>query len=753
MPTITYTLTDEAPALATYSLLPLIRPILSQFDLHIEKRDISLAARILAAFPEYLEDQQKQSDDLAYLSELVGKPSCCLIKLPNISASVTQLKEAIQELQSQGYKVPDFPEKPKNPEEQKIKARYQGVLGSAVNPKLRDGNADRRIPQVLKELMHNPPQGMRQHKLAPWSLESRSTVMSMPEGDFYDSQQTYVASEKMKAQIIWKPHQGAPKPLGESIWLATGDIIDSSFMDLGKLNAFFALAQNQAKERGLLYSLHLKATMMKVSDPVIFGVALKSYFSDLWQKYEGVFSTLGVLPRLGLQDLLEKIKNHPEAKNIQQDIQNTLASSPVAMVDSDQGITNFHVPSHIIIDASMATLIRDGGQMWNKEGQLQDAMAVIPDRTYAWIYAAAIDFCKTHGAMDPKTMGSLANVGLMAGKAQEYGSHPRTFICESDGVMEVQDHHSGEVLLSHQVSKGDIWRMCYTQHSAIKSWVKLACDRTRLSPSTPTIFWLDPLRPHDRAVQAQVEKILAEYDEGLPISFSPPGEAMYASLTRLKKGENIIAATGNVLRDYLTDLFPILEVGTSAKMLSIVSLNQGGGLFETGSGGSAPKHVQQFHKENHLRWDSLGEFLALGEALDFLQQTQPERPHLLALSKSFRKAQERYLREGKSPSRKAGELDSRGSHFYFVLFLVEALAQELKESAHHDYEFWQHLAGSMKEQETQIISELTEIQGKPLPQEAVGGYYHLQPTRVSEVMRSSKTLGSLWDQTFQNSAP
>lgn len=749
MPTITYTLTDEAPALAHFSLIPLLTPVLRRFGIKLEERDISLATRILAAFPEWLPEAKRREDHLALLADKVLDPTCCLIKLPNISASQTQLKEAIQELKSQGYGIPDFCEHPQNAKEQEIQDRYRKILGSAVNPRLRDGNADRRIPEALKELMHSTPVEKRSDKLAPWSQSSRCQVMSMKAGDFYHTEQTYKIKASSRIRIAFEPQEQGPRQmLREGIEVGASDLVDGACMKVAALADFCSAARRRSIEEDLLFSLHLKATMMKVSDPVIFGVALQHYFAPLWEKYGAVFAQLGIEARFGLQDLVAKLSDHPAQEEILTQLDALVQSAPqLAMVDSERGITNFHVPSDIIIDASMATLIRDGGRMYNQKGQLAEALAVIPDSTYGAVYQSAIEHFKENGKIDPYTMGSLANVGLMAGKAQEYGSHPYTFVCPAAGTITVQDEETGEKLISHEVAAGDIWRMCHTQFSAIKNWVELALERTRLCPDAQAIFWLDPHRSHDAALKSIAQDILSQHplaQPELPLSFSDPAKAMKSSLARLSEGKNVIAITGNVLRDYLTDLFPILEVGTSAKMLSIVSLRKGGGLFETGSGGSAPRHVQQFYRENHLRWDSLGEFLALKEAVEFLSR-QESASNLDLLAQALDRASKRYLQENRCPSRKVGEVDTRGSHFYFMMFLVEALATI---STGEDAQLWSALEGSMHREEPRIIEELLRVQGNALSQTDTGGYYHPDPEKISSCMQVSETLKGLWQKAF-----
>lgn len=769
MPTITYTLTDEAAALATYSLLPLVRSIVERFGISVEAKDISLAGRILAAFPEVLTPEQRRCDDLAYLATLVKSPSCCLIKLPNISASRAQLESALDELRSQGYPLPPFPgaHESLTESERSIRKRYLSILGSAVNPQLRDGNSDRRIPGPLKDLMHNPPTHIatqtRTHTLAPWPKPSNSAVTSMSEGDFYHNENSAIIDvESTKLRIEFHPAAGGSKAktLAETSELHCGDVVDSSYLSKSHLETFLDGARQRCRKENLLYSLHLKATMMKVSDPVIFGIALKHYCSQLWDQHGETLTRAGVTPHTGLGDLLSKVSGHPDKGAISEQIRSIISEGPgVAMVDSDRGISNFHVPSDIIIDASMATMLRDGGRMWDPRGELVDTLAIIPDSSYGPTYGAALEYFQERGSMNPQTMGSLANVGLMAGKAEEYGSHPYTFISTEAGTYHVINLNSGEALLSHDVQEGDIWRMCLCRYEAIKSWFQLAIDRGRISGQS-VIFWLDPHRAHDRNILSHIEPMLIEYQKSnqahehhQDIVFKSPIEAMKYSLSQLSNGTSLIAATGNVLRDYLTDLFPILEVGTSAKMLSLISLNNGGGLYETGSGGSAPKHVQQFHKENHLRWDSLGEFLALQEALEALARHHPELS-LEPLRTAFQKANVRYLRAGKSPSRKSGELDNRGSHFYFILYLIEALSEELNSPDHEgtghstDQAFWSSLLNELHAAESQITAELCGGSGTELDKELTGGYYHPDPEKISALMRPSPTLNAIWEKAF-----
>ncbi len=667
---IIYTLTDEAPALATYSLLPIIEAFTKAADVAVETRDISLAGRIIANFPDKLTAVQQQSDALAELGELAKTPQANIIKLPNISASIPQLQAAIKELQSQGYAVPDYPEEPQNDAEKVIKARYAKVLGSAVNPVLREGNSDRRVAAPVKEYAKQHP-----HSMGAWSADSKSHVAHMSDGDFYASEQSAVLEQASDVKIEFTDQDGQVTVLKDKAPLLAGEVIDAAVMSRNALRAFYEQEIKDAKDKGVLLSLHLKATMMKVSDPIMFGHAVKVYYQDVFAKYAKVFAGLGVDANNGLGDVYAKIGGLPEAQRaeIEADIQAVYKDHPeLAMVDSDKGITNLHVPSNVIIDASMPAAIRSSGQMWGPDGKLHDMKAMIPDRCYAGIYQETIDFCKRHGAFDVTTMGNVSNVGLMAQKAEEYGSHDKTFQIPADGTVRVVDA-AGKTLLEHTVEQGDIWRACQTKDLPIQDWVKLAVNRARLT-GNPAIFWLDKNRAHDANLIDKVEGYLKDQDtSGLDIQILPPVEAIRLTLQRVKDGKDTISVTGNVLRDYLTDLFPILELGTSAKMLSIVPLLAGGGLFETGAGGSAPKHVQQFVTEGHLRWDSLGEFLALAVSLEDLAQKSGNRKAQI-LADALNLANGKFLNSNKSPSRKVGELDTRGSHFYLALYWAEALA-------------------------------------------------------------------------------
>jgi len=656
---IIYTLTDEAPMLATHSLLPIIRAFAKQAGVSIETRDISLAGRVISQFPELLIKEQQRPDDLAELGELVNKPEANIIKLPNISASVTQLKRVIAELQSQGFPLPDYPEEPKNDEERAIKSKYSVALGSAVNPVLRQGNSDRRAPKAVKEFAKKYP-----HRMGAWSKDSKTHVATMSEGDFRANEKSLTIDKATTVDIVFKTN-GEETVLKKNLALLDGEVIDGTVMSKKALVSFLENQVKDARDKGVLFSLHMKATMMKVSDPIIFGHGVRAYFKDLFEKHGETFDKLGVDLTNGFGDLLNRIETLPaqEKEEILKDIDEVYKNGPdLAMVNSDRGITNLHVPSDVIIDASMPAMIRTSGQMWNHKGEQQDAKAVIPDSSYASIYQATIDFCKENGAFDPATMGSVPNVGLMAQKAEEYGSHDKTFEISSNGKVQVIDA-DGNVLMEHDVEEGDIWRMCQVKDAPIKDWVKLAVTRARRS-NTPAVFWLDENRAHDRELIKKVNTYLKEHDtSGLDIQIMSPFDATMFSLKRIKEGKDTISVTGNVLRDYLTDLFPILELGTSAKMLSIVPLMNGGGLFETGAGGSAPKHVEQVQEENHLRWDSLGEFLALAVSLDHLGEVTGNKKAKV-LSKSLDEATVKLLMSGKSPSRKVNELDNRGSHFY-----------------------------------------------------------------------------------------
>ncbi|WP_276089881.1 NADP-dependent isocitrate dehydrogenase [Pedobacter sp. JY14-1] len=728
---IIYTKTDEAPMLATYSLLPIVQAFTASAGIDVETRDISLAGRILANFPEFLKEDQRIGDALTELGNLATTPEANIIKLPNISASIPQLKAAITELQAQGFAVPNYPEDAQTAEEKEIKAKYTKVLGSAVNPVLREGNSDRRAPKAVKNYAKANP-----HSMGAWSPESKTRVLSMSEGDFYGSEKSVTVEAATQFKIEFVAEDGAVTELKGLSPLKAGEVIDSSVMSLSALKAFVADAIASAKAEGVLLSAHLKATMMKVSDPIIFGAIVEVYFADVFEKYAQLFSELNVDTRNGLGDVYAKIAGHPQEAEVKAAIDAAIAAGPdLAMVNSDKGITNLHVPSDVIVDASMPAMIRSSGQMWNKEGKLEDTIAVIPDRNYAGVYTATIEDCKAHGAFDVKTMGSVPNVGLMAQKAEEYGSHDKTFQAAAKGVIRVTDA-SGKVFFEQPVAQGDIFRMCQTKDAPIQDWVKLAVNRARLS-ATPAVFWLDENRAHDREIIKKVNKYLPDFDtNGLDIRILSPVEATKFSLERIRKGEDTISVTGNVLRDYLTDLFPILELGTSAKMLSIVPLMNGGGLFETGAGGSAPKHVEQFIQEGYLRWDSLGEFLALAVSLEHLGQTQGNAKALV-LAETLDAATEKFLANDKSPARKVGQIDNRGSHFYLALYWAEALAAQSKD-AELQAKF-APLAKVLAENEAKIAAELIAAQGKP---QDIGGYYNPDETKTSAAMRPSVTLNN-----------
>ena len=733
-PKIIYTETDEAPALATFSLLPIIQAFARTANITIETRDISLAGRIIANFPDNLTEDQQMSDALAELGELAKTPEANIIKLPNISASVPQLVAAIKELQSQGYNIPDFPEDPENDAEAEIKARYGKILGSAVNPVLREGNSDRRVADPVKEYAQKNP-----HSMGEWSKDSASHVAHMTSGDFYGSEQSAVMDKADDVRIELVKTDGSTQVLKASTKLQINEVIDASVMSSSALRDFFEVQMQDAKEKGVMLSLHLKATMMKVSDPVMFGHAVTVYFKDVFEKYADVFEELGVDVNNGLGDVYSKIQTLDDAKRaeIEADIQAVYAERPaIAMVDSDRGITNLHVPSDVIIDASMPAAIRSSGQMWNNDGKLQDTSFVIPDRCYSGVYQATIDFCKEHGAFDPTTMGSVPNVGLMAQKAEEYGSHDKTFEAKAAGTIRVVDT-AGNTLLEHSVEQGDIWRMCQVKDAPIQDWVKLAVNRARAT-GVPAIFWLDENRAHDAQLIKKVNKYLPDHDTaGLDIQISAPLEATLFSLGRIKEGKDTISVTGNVLRDYLTDLFPILELGTSAKMLSIVPLMNGGGLFETGAGGSAPKHVQQFEKENHLRWDSLGEFLALAASLEHLSVTTGNNKAQV-LADTLDKATGTFLAENKSPSRKVKEIDNRGSHFFLSLFWAQELAKQ-NDDSELKAQFTQ-IASDLEANKDAIVNELNDAQG---PAVELGGYFQPNDAAAFEAMRPSTTFNDI----------
>lgn len=731
---IIYTKTDEAPLLATYSFLPIVQSFANTADIEVELRDISLAGRILANLNEYLSADQKTADALAELGQLATTPDANIIKLPNISASIPQLKAAIAELQKAGYNIPNYPDSPANTEEEKIKAAYAKVLGSAVNPVLREGNSDRRAPKAVKNYAKANP-----HRMGKWANDSKTKVTSMKEGDFYGSEQSLTLDQDSQFKIEFVGSNGETKELKGLGNLKAGEVIDSSVMNVAKLKEFVAQAIQEAKEAGVLLSAHLKATMMKVSDPIIFGAIVEVYFKDVFAKYGELFKELGINKNNGLGEVYAKIAGTPQEAEVKAAIDAAIANGPdLAMVNSDKGITNLHVPSDVIVDASMPAMIRIGGKMWDKNGAEQDTLAIIPDRSYAGIYDAVIEDCKVNGAYDPKTMGSVPNVGLMAQKAEEYGSHDKTFQATENGVIRVVDNN-GKTLMEQKVEEGDIFRMCQTKDAPIQDWVKLAVNRARLS-STPAVFWLDENRAHDREIIKKVNKYLADHDTtGLDIRILSPIEATKFSIDRIRKGEDTISVTGNVLRDYLTDLFPILELGTSAKMLSIVPLMNGGGLFETGAGGSAPKHVEQFLEEGYLRWDSLGEFLALQASLEHLAQTQNnEKAQVLA--DALDEANAKFLANDKSPARKVGQIDNRGSHFYLATYWAEALANQTKD-AELAAKF-ADLAKALTEQEAKINEELIAAQGKA---QEIGGYYFPNDELASKAMRPSATLNAAID--------
>ena len=727
-PTIIYTYTDEAPALATYSLLPIIKVFSEASNINVEIRDISLSSRIIANFPDFLSDEQKQSDDLLELGELTQHPMANIIKLPNISASVPQIKAVVKELQKKGYPLPEYPEEPANDQEQEIKARYDKVKGSAVNPVLREGNSDRRAPASVKNYARNNP-----HPMGAWSADSKSHVVSMQSGDFFESEQSTTVDAPTIVRIRHLTLDNTETVLREGIALKAGEVIDASCMNRNALCEFLTEVIDDAKAQGVLMSLHLKATMMKVSDPIIFGHAVTVYYRDVFKKHAGKFELLGVDPNNGIGDVYTKIDNLPENERaeIEADIQACYSNRPeMAMVDSDRGITNLHVPSDVIIDASMPAALRSSGQMWGPDGQLHDIKAIIPDRCYAGVYQEVIDFCKANGAFDPASMGSVSNVGLMAQKAEEYGSHDKTFEVPANGTIRVEDA-DGNTLLVHQVEQGDIWRMCQVKDEPIQNWIKLAVARAQLT-NTPAVFWLNKERAHDIELIKKVNKYLPNYDtSSLEINIMAPAEATRFSLGRVKEGKDTISVTGNVLRDYLTDLFPILELGTSAKMLSIVPLMNGGGLFETGAGGSAPKHVQQFEEENHLRWDSLGEFMALTASLGHLAEVTGNE-WAQVLSNSLDRAIGELLGNNKSPSRKVNELDNRGSHFYLTMYWAQALAEQT--IIEELQERFKPALARLVSNEEKIVEQLNAVQGVPMD---IGGYYKPNPVLAAAAMRPS----------------
>ena len=729
--TIIYTLTDEAPMLATASLLPIVEAFTKTAGINVETRDISLSGRILAQFPELLNDAQKVSDDLTELGQLATKPEANIIKLPNISASIPQLKAAIKELQSQGYPLPEYPEEPSNDEERDVQSRYDRVKGSAVNPVLREGNSDRRAPASVKNYARKHP-----HRMGKWTADSKTHVAHMDAGDFYGSENSAVMEQAGDVEISLVKTDGSRQVLKAKTPVKVGEIIDSSVMNEKALSEFIGNEIADARAQDVLFSVHLKATMMKVSDPIIFGVVVSRYYDQVLSKFKDQLDKIGFDPNNGIGDLYAKLGDlaADERKAIEDAIVAEYAQGPaLAMVNSDKGITNLHVPSDVIVDASMPAMIRDSGRMWNAKGELQDTKAVIPDRNYAGIYQVVIEDCKKNGAFDPATMGSVPNVGLMAQKAEEYGSHDKTFQLSDDGTVEVRDAN-GNVLLSQKVEAGDIFRMCQTKDAPIQDWVKLAVTRARLS-NTPAVFWLDSGRAHDRNVIAKVEQYLKDHDtNGLDIRILSPMDAMKFTLERTRKGEDTISVTGNVLRDYLTDLFPILELGTSAKMLSVVPLMAGGGLFETGAGGSAPKHVEQLSGENHLRWDSLGEFLALAASLEHLsEQTGDKRIKVLA--ETLDKANGEFLDSDRSPKRDVGQLDNRGSHYYLAMYWAQAL-DEQTDDAELASKF-APVAKALTENETKIVDELNAVQGS---KQDMGGYYRPDLSKLAAIMRPSKTL-------------
>jgi len=734
MSKIYYTLTDEAPLLATHSFLPILKAFTKSADVEIEVPDISLAGRILANFPEYLNDDQKIPDALGQLGELAAKPEANIIKLPNISASVPQLEEAISELQKQGFALPNYPSEPKTDDEKAIAQKYAKVLGSAVNPVLREGNSDRRAPKPVKNYAKANP-----HRMGVWKSDSKTSVAHMESGDFYGTETSTTVESEGKFKIVFHSNDGSATVLKDFSPLKAGEVIDSSVMNLAALKSFVEDAIAVAKENDVLLSAHLKATMMKISDPIIFGAIVETYFKDVFEKYADTFEELDINPNFGLATLDEKITGHSKEAEIRADIAKTIENGPrLAMVNSDKGITNFHVSSDVIVDASMASLVRGGGKMWNKDGDEEDAVCIIPDRTYAGFYDAIVQDMKKNGAIDPTTFGSVPNVGLMAQKAEEYGSHDKTFQMSAEGTVKVEDEN-GNVLLEQEVQTGDIFRMCQTKDAPIQDWVKLAVNRARLS-DTPAIFWLEKGRDHDAQIIHKVEKYLQDHDlDGLDVRIMDVKDATLETLKRAREGKDTIAVSGNVLRDYLTDMFPILELGTSAKMLSIVPLMNGGGLFETGAGGSAPKHVQQFEKEGYLRWDSLGEFLALQASLEHLAQTQDNKKAQI-LADALDVANEKFLAENKSPARRLGQIDNRGSHFYLGMYWAEALANQTDDS--ELAEKFAAITKAMQENEAKINEELISAQGES---QDIDGYYKPNSEKTYVAMRPSATLNSIVD--------
>jgi isocitrate dehydrogenase len=733
---IIYTKTDEAPMLATYSFLPIINAFSKAAGVTVELRDISLAGRVIAVFPEYLTAEQKQADALAELGEMAKTPEANIIKLPNISASIPQLVATIKELQSQGYKLPDYPENPKDDKEKDIKARYDKVKGSAVNPVLREGNSDRRAPLSVKAYARKHP-----HKMSPWSQDSKTHVSHMKGGDFRSNEKSVTIPAATTAKIEFVGADGKTTTLKEKVVLQAGEVLDATFMSVKALRIFLEQQIEEAKKQGILWSLHMKATMMKVSDPKIFGHGVTVYFKDVFEKHAETFKKLGVDPDNGLGDVYAKIKSLPDdqRKAIEADIQAVYQKRPpMAMVNSDKGITSLHVPSDIIIDASMPPVIRDGGKMWGPDGKLADVKCVIPDSSYAPVYHEVVEFCKQKGAFDPRTMGTIPNVGLMAHAAEEYGSHDKTFKAPANGTIRIVDAN-GTVLHQHQVETGDIWRACQVKDAPIQDWVKLAVSRARAT-GAPAVFWLDKTRAHDAELIKKVNAYLPKHDtNGLEIKIMSPAEACRYSIERMKEGKDTISVTGNVLRDYLTDLFPILEIGTSAKMLSIVPLLNGGGLFETGAGGSAPKHVQQFEQEGYLRWDSLGEFLALAASLEHLAKVGNNAVAKI-LADTLDQANAKFLESNKSPARKVGEIDNRGSHFYLALYWAQALAAQTTDKKIADK--FTKIAKDLSDNEKKIEGELLAAQGKP---QNVGGYYHPDDAKAAKAMRPSATLNAIID--------
>ncbi|NNM16985.1 MAG: NADP-dependent isocitrate dehydrogenase [Croceitalea sp.] len=737
MAKIRYTKTDEAPALATQSFLPIVQAFTKTAQISIETKDISLAGRIIATFPEFLKKEQQIPNDLAELGEIAKSSNANIIKLPNISASIPQLSEAIEELQQKGYALPSYPADPQTTEEKEIKMRYDKIKGSAVNPVLREGNSDRRAPKAVKNYAKKNP-----HKMGAWSSDSKTHVATMQEGDFRANEKSITLNHAKTVRIVLKTNS-KEIVLKDNLQLQEGEIIDATVMSKNALVAFLHREIADAKTKNLLLSVHLKATMMKVSDPIIFGHAVEAYFSDVFKSFAADFEKAGISPNDGLESLFDKLEKLPDAKRkeISRAIEKTLTEGPsLAMVNSDKGITNLHVPSDVIIDASMPAMIRTSGKMWNAKGEMQDTKAIIPDSSYAGIYEATIDFCKKHGAFDPRTMGTVPNVGLMAQKAEEYGSHDKTFEISEGGKVMVIDSQNQDCLLEHQVEAGDIWRMCQVKDAPIQDWVKLAVERAKTT-KTPTVFWLDDQRAHDIELIKKVKAYLPNFDtDGLEIHILSPTEATKFTLKRLKAGLDTISVSGNVLRDYLTDLFPILEVGTSAKMLSIVPLMNGGGLFETGAGGSAPKHVEQFLEEGHLRWDSLGEFLALGVSLEFFGEKNNNKKAMV-LAAALDAATEKFLDNDKSPSRKVNELDTRGSHFYLAMYWAQELAKQDKDPELKNR--FITIANLFKENEKIILKELIDAQGKPMD---IGGYYLPDAVKAAKAMRPSANLNKILGQ-------